>query len=172
MTFLSWLNKNYNNLTILSNKIDRQNGDEVLHFTLEKFLSKKDTTFLDNLEDGDKMKYISRTLKLQSTSHTSQFFREWKRYTILSKDVILEQADEEYEEDDIQQIQIKFIEDELKKMNWFSALLWNRYIQKDYSAQVLADELVIPLSTCQYHIRKVKKTIRDNWNKNKGNYEL
>lgn len=172
MTFLSWLNQNYNNLIILSNKIDRQNGDEVLHFTLEKFLSKKDTTFLDNLEDGDKLKYLSRTLKLQSTSHTSQFFREWKRYTILSKDVILEQADEEYEEDDIQQIQIKFIEDELKKMNWFSALLWNRYIQKDYSAQVLADELVIPLSTCQYHIRKVKKTIRDNWNKNKGNYEL
>ena len=170
MTFLSWLNQNYNNLIILSNKIDRQNGDEVLHFTLEKFLSKKDTTFLDNLEDGDKLKYLSRTLKLQSTSHTSQFFREWKRYTILSKDVILEQADEEYEEDDIQQIQIKFIEEELKKMNWFSALLWNRYIQKDYSAQVLADELVIPLSTCQYHIRKVKKTIRDNWNKNKGNY--
>jgi hypothetical protein len=170
MTFLSWLNQNYNNLIILSNKIDRQNGDEVLHFTLEKFLSKKDTTFLDNLEDGDKMKYISRTLKLQATSHTSQFFREWKRYTILSKDVILERAEEEYEEDDIQQIQIKFIEDELKKMNWFSALLWNRYIQKDYSAQVLADELVIPLSTCQYHIRKVKKTIRDNWNKNKGNY--
>ena len=170
MTFLSWLNQNYNNLIILSNKIDRQNGDEVLHFTLEKFLSKKDTTFLDNLEDGDKMKYISRTLKLQSTSHTSQFFREWKRYTILSKDVILEQADEEYEEDDIQQIQIKFIEEELKKMNWFSALLWNRYIQKDYSAQVLADELVIPLSTCQYHIRKVKNTIRENWKKNKGNY--
>jgi predicted DNA binding protein len=116
------------------------------------------------------MKYISRTLKLQATSHTSQFFREWKRYTILSKEVILERAEEEYEEDDIQQIQIKFIEEELKKMNLFSALLWNRYIQKDYSAQVLADELVIPLSTCQYHIRKVKKTIRDNWKKNKGNY--
>lgn len=170
MTFLSWLNQNYNNLIILSNKIDRQNGDEVLHFTLEKFLSKKDTTFLDELEDNDKLKYLSRTLKLQSTSHTSQFFREWKRYTILTKDVILERAEEEYEEDDIQQIQIKFIEEELKKMNWFSALLWNRYIQKNYSAQVLADELVIPLSTCQYHIRKVKKTIRDNWNKNKGNY--
>ena len=172
MTFLSWLNQNYNNLLILSNKIDKQNGDEVLHFTLEKFISKKDTTFLDELEDGDKLKYISRTLKLQATSNTSQFFREWKRYTILSKDVILEQADEEYEEDGVEQIQLKFIEDELNKMNWFSALLFRTYIQKEYSAQVLADELVIPLSTCQYHIRKVKKTIRDNWNKNKGNYGL
>jgi hypothetical protein len=172
MTFLSWLNQNYNNLLILSNKIDKQNGDEVLHFTLEKFISKKDTTFLDDLEDKDKLKYISRTLKLQATSHTSQFFREFKRYTILSKDVILEQAEEEYEEDSVEQIQLKFIEEELKKMNWFSALLWNRYIQKEYSAQVLADELVIPLSTVQYHLRKVKKTIRDNWNKNKGNYGL
>ena len=172
MTFLSWLNQNYNQLLILSNKIDKQNGEEVLHFTLEKFISKKDTTFLDELEDGDKLKYISRTLKLQATSNTSQFFREWKRYTILSKDVILEQADEEYEEDGVEQIQLKFIEDELNKMNWFSALLFRTYIQKEYSAQVLADELVIPLSTCQYHIRKVKKTIRDNWNKNKGNYGL
>lgn len=172
MTFLSWLNKNYKNLLTLSNKIDKQNGEEVLHFTLEKFISRKDTTFLDNLEDKDKLKYISRTIKLQSTSHTSQFYREWKRYTILSKDVILEQADEEYEEDEVEQIQLKFIEDELNKMNWFSALLFRTYISKEYSAQVLADELVIPLSTCQYHIRKVKKTIRDNWKKNKGNYGL
>jgi len=172
MTFLSWLNQNYNKLLILSNKIDKHNGEEVLHFTLEKFISKKDTTFLDNLEDSDKLKYISRTIKLQSTSHTSQFFREFKRYTILSKDVILEQADEEYEEDEVEQIQLKFIEEELNKMNWFSALLFRTYINKEYSAQVLADELVIPLSTCQYHIRKVKKTIRDNWKKNKGNYGL
>jgi len=172
MTFLSWLNKNYNNLIVLSNKIDKHNGEEVLHFTLEKFLLKKDSTFLDNLDDKDKLKYISRTIKLQSTSHTSQFYREFKRYTILSKDVILEQADEEYEEDSVEQIQLKFIEEELNKMNWFSALLFRTYIQKEYSAQVLADELVIPLSTCQYHIRKVKKTIRDNWNKEKGNYGL
>jgi hypothetical protein len=129
-------------------------------------------TFLDNLEDGDKLKYISRTIKLQAHSHTSQFFREFKRYTILSKDVILEQADEEYEEDDVEQIQLKFIEEELKKMNWFSSLLFSTYIQKGYSAQVLADDMVIPLSTVQYHIRKVKKTIRDNWNKEKGNYGL
>jgi hypothetical protein len=172
MTFLSWLNKNYNNLIVLSNKIDKHNGEEVLHFTLEKFLLKKDSTFLDNLDDKDKLKYISRTIKLQSTSHTSQFYREFKRYTILSKDVILEVADEEYEEDSVEQIQLKFIEEELNKMNWFSALLFRTYIQKEYSAQVLADELVIPLSTCQYHIRKVKKTIRDNWNKEKGNYGL
>ena len=172
MTFLSWLNKNYNHLIILSNKIDKQNGEEVLHFTLEKFLSKKDTTFLDELEDNDKLKYLSRTIKLQAHSNTSQFYREFKRYTILSKDVILEQADEEYEEDSVEQLQLQFIEEELKKMNWFSSLLFSTYISKGYSAQVLADEMLIPLSTCQYHIRKVKKTIRDNWDKNKGNYGL
>ena len=172
MTFLSWLNQNYNHLLILSNKIDKQNGEEILHFTLEKFLNKKDTSFFDTMEDKDKLKYVSRTIKLQSTSKTSQFYREFKRYTILSKDVILEQEDVVYEENEIEKAQLQFIEDELNKMNWFSAKLYRTYIQKEYSAKVLAEELLIPLSTVQYHIRKVKNTIRDNWDKNKGNYGL
>jgi len=172
MTFLLWLNQNYEKLKNLSNRIDKQNGEEVLHFTIEKFISKKDLTFLDGLEDTDKLKYMSRTIKLQSTSETSQFYREFKKYTILSKDVILEQEDEHYEENEMDIVMVQFIKDELKNEHWFSSLLFQRYIDTGYSAKVLANELLIPLSTVQYHIRKVKTNIRNKWNKNKGNYGL
>lgn len=50
-------------------------------------------------------------------------------------------------------------------MNWFSVLLFKRYIQTGYSAKVLSEEFLIPLSTVQYHIRKVKTEIRNKWNK-------
>ena len=162
---MNWLNQNYNKLLILSNKIDKDNGQEILHFTLEKFLNKKDTSFFDEMEDDDKLKYISRTISLQSKSKTSQFYREFKKYTILSKDVILEQQDIVYEENELEKVQLQFIEDELKKMSWFSAKLYRTYIIKEYSAKVLAEELLIPLSTVQYHLRKVRNTIRDNWDK-------
>ena len=170
--FLDWLQDNYSQLQNLAHRIDNQNGEEVLHFTLDKFLS-KDYEFLDNLEDYDKLKYMSRTMSLQAKSESSQYYREVKRFTVLSKDVILEETDEHNNElDDIDEIKILFIQQELKKINWFSSLLFQRYIETGYSAQKLADQLLIPLSTCQYHIRKVKTHIRDEWEIKKKNLLL
>lgn len=169
MTFQCWLNKNYNNLINLSHKIDKENGEEVLHFTIHKLLE-QDQRFLDELEDANKLKYISRTIKLQSTSITSQYFREVKRYTIITDDVILPVVEDDVEEMHIKEAQLNFIEQELNKMNWFSALLFRRWIETNMSAQMLADNLLIPLTTCQYHLRKVKNHIRKEWSKNKHLY--
>ena len=165
--FLDWLQKNYLQLQNLAHRIDNENGEEVLHFTLDKFLT-KDYEFLDNLDDFDKLKYISKTMRLQARSETSQYFREVKRFTVLSKDVILDEGEEHNDEDDdINELKILFIQQELKKINWFSSLLFQRYCETGYSAQKLADQLLIPLSTCQYHIRKVKTHIRVEWEKRK-----
>ena len=165
--FLDWLTNNYLELQNLAHRIDNTNGEEVLHFTLDKFLT-KDYEFLDNLDDFDKLKYISKTMRLQAKSETSQYYREVKRFTVLSKDVILEEEERHTDEDEeINEIKILFIQQELKKINWFSSLLFTRYIQTGYSAQKLADQLLIPLSTCQYHIRKVKTNIRVEWDKRK-----
>ena len=172
MTFLNWLEINYSSLQSLAKTIDNENGLEVLHFTIDKFLTRRDLTFFDALEDNDKLKYMSKTLKLQARSDTSQFFREWKKYTILSKDVILEMEDVEYEVDYEQEMKLIFIEEQLKQMNWFSSLLFKRYIDTGYSAKYLASELLIPLSTVQYHLRKVRTEIKNNWNKNKNKYGL
>ena len=166
MTYLIWLEKNYNNLRVLARRIDPKDGEEILHFTLDKFLT-KDLKFFDDMEDNDKLKYMSRTIKLQSTSTSSQFYREFKRFTILSKDIIIEQEEEPDTDNNIEEIQLLFIQEELKKINWFSSLLYTRYIDTGYSAQKLADQLLIPLSTVQYHLRKVKNHIRVEWNKNK-----
>jgi len=165
--FLDWLQNNYLQLQNLAHRIDNENGEEVLHFTLDKFLT-KDYDFLDNLDDFDKLKYISKTMRLQARSETSQYYREVKRFTVLSKDVILEEEERHTDEnDEINELKILFIQQELKKINWFSSLLFQRYIETGYSAQKLADQLLIPLSTCQYHIRKVKTHIRVEWDKRK-----
>ena len=58
MTFLTWLSLNYNKLHKLAIKIDYDNGEEVLHFTLEKFLSKTDTIHLDEMKDGKYVRQI------------------------------------------------------------------------------------------------------------------
>ena len=170
--FLDWLQNNYLQLQNLAHRIDNENGEEVLHFTLDKFLT-KDYDFLDNLDDFDKLKYISKTMRLQAKSETSQYYREVKRFTVLSKDVILEQEEEGHtnennEIDEIDEIKLLFIQQELKKINWFSSLLFTRYIESGYSAQKLADQLLIPLSTVQYHIRRVKTHIRVEWDKKKN----
>jgi hypothetical protein len=169
MTFICWLNNNHKTLISLAKKIDKVNGEEVLSFTLEKFLTRPDNTFLDNLEDNDKLKYISRTLKIQATSKESQFYRQFRRFTILQKDVILELEDIQYEENEIEVEKVEFINEQLKLLPWFSSLLFKRYIEKNYSAQTLANELLIPLSTVQYHIRKVRNTIKNNWNLKNNN---
>lgn len=169
MTFQSWLTKNYNTLINLSQKIDKENGEEVLHFTVHKLLE-QDQQFLDALEDDNKLKYISRTIKLQSKSETSQYYREVKKYTIITDDIILPAIQDDMEEIHIKEAQLNFIEDQLNKMNWFSALLFRRWIETNMSAQMLADNLLIPLTTCQYHLRKVKNQIRKEWNKNKHLY--
>lgn len=167
--FLDWLTNNYLQLQNLAHRIDNENGEEVLHFTLDKFLT-KDYEFLDNLDDFDKLKYISKTMRLQARSETSQYYREVKRFTVLSKDVILEEEERHTDDDDeINEIKILFIQQELKKINWFSSLLFTRYIQTGYSAQKLSEQLLIPLSTVQYHIRKVKTHIRIEWDKRKDN---
>lgn len=162
-TFKVWIENNYNLIHKLSKNIDNEIGEEVLHFTIDKFLT-KDHSFLDNLEDDNKLKYITKTIKLQAHSSTSQYYREVKKFTLLSKDVIIEQADES-EDTTIQELKIFFIQQELKKINWFSSLLYQRYIESGYSAQKLADQLLIPLSTVQYHLRKVKTHIRSEWDK-------
>ena len=167
MIFRNWIQLNYNKLNELSKKIDDENGEEILHFTLHKFLEKDDLSFLDELEDDIKLKYMSRTLKIQSTSSESQFFRNFKRYTILNKDIIFDIEDETNDlEEEAQKQKLDFINEELKKMNWFSSLLFQRYVEIGCSAQKLSEQLLIPLTTVQYHIRKVKKQITINW-KNK-----
>lgn len=169
MTFLNYIQKNYNEIITLSNKIDRENGEEVLHFTIDKFLV-GDLEFLDNLTDENKLKYISRTLSLQSKSKSSQFYREFKKFTIITDDVILSQVDEGVEHIEYKEAQLNFIEEELNNIGWFSSLLFKRYCETGYSAQKLADKLVIPLSTVQYHIRRVKTHIRKEWDKKKHLY--
>lgn len=170
MTYLKFLQQNYNILVKLSKRIDSENGEEILHFTIQKFLE-GDLQFLDELTDDNKLKYISRTISLQSKSKSSQFYREWKRYTIITNNdilpVIVEQSDEERE---LKELQLNFIEEELNKMNWFSSLLFRRWIETNLSAQQLADKLLIPLSTVQYHLRKVRNHIRKEWEKNKHLY--
>lgn len=161
--FKHWLINNYKTLSKISHKIDNNIGEDVLHFTIEKFLT-KDHSFLDKLEDENKLKYIVKTIKLQVHSNTSQYYREVKKFSILSKDVIIEQEDE-VEDTSLQELQLFFIEEQLKKMNWFSSLMFKSYVETGYSAQKLADKLLIPLSTVQYHIRKVKTTIKNEWNK-------
>lgn len=169
MIFQNWLTKNYNELIKLSIKIDNQNGEDILHFTVHKFLE-QDQQFLDELTDENKLKYISRTIKLQSKSETSQYYREVKKFTIITDDIIIPMVQETNYEADLKEAQLNFIEDQLNKMNWFSALLFRRWVETNYSAQVLADKLLIPLTTCQYHLRKVKNQIRKEWEKNKHLY--
>jgi hypothetical protein len=164
MILKNWLQQNYNQLNKLSRKIDKEYGEEILHFTIQKFLEKPDNTFLDELDDNTKLKYFSRTMKIQATSKESQFYRQWKRFTIITKDVIIETGEEDTDED-IDELKIYFIKEKLKTMNWFSSLLFQRYVEMNCSAQKLADQLLIPLTTCQYHIRKVRKEIKDEWNK-------
>lgn len=170
MIFRNWLQLNYDKLNQLSKKIDDVNGEEILHFTIHKFLEREDLSFLDELEDEIKLKYVSRTLKIQSTSKESQFYRHFKRYTLLNNDVIFDIEDDTTDlEGEIENQKIDFIKQELKMMNWFSSLLFQRYIEIGCSAQKLSEQLLIPLTTVQYHIRKVKKQITTNWkNKNNG----
>ena len=169
MSFTNWVEKNYNNLVILAQKIDSNNGLEVLHFTIDKFLV-GDLELLDSLTDDNKLRYMSRTLSLQSKSKSSQFYREVKRFTIITDDVILPQVEEGVEELEYREAQLDFIEKELNNINWFSSLLFRRYCETNYSAQKLADRLVIPLSTVQYHLRKVKTHIRNKWEQEKHLY--
>jgi DNA-directed RNA polymerase specialized sigma24 family protein len=77
--------------------------------------------------------------------------------------------DIQYEENEIEVEKVEFINEQLKLLPWFSSLLFKRYIEKNYSAQTLANELLIPLSTVQYHIRKVRNTIKNNWNLKNNN---
>lgn len=170
MTFKSWLNQNYNKLVELSNRIDKEHGEELLHFTLDKFLYDGDNEFFDNIPDEKKLNYISKTLHIQSTSKSSQFYREYKKYTIITNNDILPTIEDDMEDIFIKEQQLNFIEDQLNDMSWFSSLLFRRYVEMNYSAQQLADKLVIPLSTVQYHLKKVKTQIRNNWNNNKDLY--
>jgi len=165
MIFKSWLQHNYNLLNKLSKKIDKEYGEEILHFTIEKFLEKDDLKFLDELEDDIKLKYVSKTLKIQATSKESQFYRKVKRFTLITKDVIIE-MEEENETDNLDELKIYFIKEKLKNMNWFSSLLFQRYVEVGCSAQKLADQLLIPLTTIQYHLRKVRNEIKNDWNNN------
>ena len=137
MIFKNWLQHNYNLLNKLSKKIDKEYGEEILHFTIEKFLEKDDLKFLDELEDDIKLKYVSRTMKIQSTSKESQFYRKIKRFTLITKDVIIE-MEEENETDDLDELKIYFIKEKLKTINWFSSLLFQRYVEIGCSAQKLA----------------------------------
>ena len=104
-------------------------------------------------------------MKIQATSKESQFYRKIKRFTLITKDVIIE-MEEENETDDLDELKIYFIKEKLKTINWFSSLLFQRYVEIGCSAQKLADQLLIPLTTCQYHIRKVKNEIKNDWNNN------
>ena len=170
MTFRNWLNQNYSTLQQLTNRIDKENGEELLHFTIDKFLCNADNDFLDGLSDENKLKYVSRTLALQSKSKSSQFYREFKKFTIITNNDILMNIKDDMHDTTIKEQQLDFIDTQLNDMSWFSSLLFRRYVEMDYSAQQLADKLVIPLSTVQYHLKKVKTQIKNNWNNNKDLY--
>lgn len=130
--------------------------EELLHYTLDEFLRKKDVEHI--IESGGGRWYCVRIMLNSYRSTTSPFYTAYRRPSAELQEV---QDMSIPEEDNTVQIADK-IKKEIEKLNWYDKMLFEIFVDEGHSISSLSRATGIPRTSISLSINRIRKHIKRN----------
>lgn len=154
-----WVNENYQPLKLAARKISGaklEMVDELLHYTLEIFLSKEGVK--DIISSGGGRFYCVKIMTNSWNSITSPFYNEYRRPTESIEG--LEDIPDE-KEPDILPTYLK-AKNKLEKLPWYDQMLFETFVRENHTVSSLARATGIPRTSISLSINRIRKYIKNN----------
>ena len=154
-----FINENYIPLQEAAERISDNNelAPELLHYTLDVFLNKKDVN--DIIESGAGRFYCVRIMLNSWKSVTSPFYYTYRKHGQLES--AIENLIIPIEEDIDHEIVDK-IKYELEKLPWYDRMLFKTFVDENHTISSLSRATGIPRTSISLSINRIRKHIKKN----------
>ena len=151
----TFVQDNYENLKQAAINITANDPlwEELLHYTLDEFLRKKDVEEI--IESGGGRWYCVRIMLNQYRSTTSPFYTAYRRPSSELQEI----QDLPIEEDKDIEIADK-IKKEIEKLNWYDKMLFEIFVDEGHSISSLSRATGIPRTSISLSINRIRKHIK------------
>lgn len=158
--------KNYPELKLFCKRLTKHNdwSEDLLHEVLIQLYEKKEIN-IKVLDNKSIKNYIFRCIVTNWFSETSPFYRKVRRESTLYNELstIPSQAPDFYTEDEINELHkmMTIVEMEFEDLNWFSKLIFTKYMVLG-SLKKVAVDTTIPLTSIARYVKETKATVKYN----------
>jgi hypothetical protein len=162
VTFDSWLIENDKELIGICKNITQSSDYIDIHqIVILSLLERRET--MNTLTDKEKLYYYIGAIKMQFFSKTSKYHYLFRKNQLKHTEIL----NLEYIEPNVENkhFTLDFVNKELDKMSWFDRDLFLLYIELGTLNKV-SEQTTIPINSVSKYIRKIKKTILQNYKKN------
>ena len=163
MTIEDFMHENYEELQRAAQRISKSSelSEELLHYCIEEFLSKKDSAAI--VASGGGRFYIVRIMMNQWNSVTSPFYHTYRRPT----DELTEEIfDHDSEEDEYVSEMAARARAELDKLAWYDRILFDTFVNENHTVSSLARATEIPRTSISLSINRIRRHLKDKLNGN------
>ena len=149
-----WISENYSELkNICSRFSTTEEVDDLLHLCLEEFMKNKRVT---EIPDNQKIYFFTKIVRNQYNSESSKYHYTYRKYKFNDM-VDVDIPEVEYEED---QFNMEWVQEQLKKIDWYYARLFQLYIDEGCSVTKLSKRTTIPINSVSRDINKVRRQLK------------
>ena len=149
-----WISENYSELkNICSRFSTTEEVDDLLHLCLEEFMKNKRVT---EIPDNQKIYFFTKIVRNQYNSESSKYHYTYRKYKFNDM-VDIDIPEVEYEED---QFNMEWVKEQLKKIDWYYARLFQLYIDEGCSVTKLSKRTTIPINSVSRDINKVRRQLK------------
>lgn len=154
-----WITNNIQELKKICSSITRGHEyDDLLQLSVEQFLSNKKVPCIP---DGEKLFFFARIVRNNYNSKSSPYYHLYKKFNFTQIDNV-EIPYLPYEESPIN---LEWVKEELKKLDWYYKRLMELYIEEGCSITKLSKRTTIPINSVSRDINKVRKILIQERNK-------
>jgi DNA-directed RNA polymerase specialized sigma24 family protein len=149
-----WISENYSELKNICSKFSTtEEVDDLLHLCLEEFMKNKRVT---EIPDNQKIYFFTKIVRNQYNSESSKYHYTYRKYKFNDM-VDVDIPEVEYEED---QFNMEWVQEQLKKIDWYYARLFQLYIDEGCSVTKLSKRTTIPINSVSRDINKVRRQLK------------
>ena len=154
-----FINENYIPLQEAAERISDNNelAPELLHYTLDVFLNKKDVN--DIIESGAGRFYCVRIMLNSWKSVTSPFYYTYRKHGELESAIenLVIPIEEEMDHEIVDKIKY-----ELEKLPWYDRMLFKTFVDENHTISSLSRATGIPRTSISLSINRIRKHIKKN----------
>ena len=153
-----WITQNLDELKKICSSISRSNDSEdLLQLSVEQFLSNKKVS---SIPDKEKLFFFARIVRNNFNSQSSPYYHQYKKFQFIPIDNI----EIQYLEEEEPIISLEWVQEELKKLDWYYKRLMELYIEEGCSITKVSKRTSIPLNSVSRDINKIRKILRQQRN--------
>lgn len=159
----NWVTDNYKELQKICKAVTKSTSyDDLCQLCIEQFLTNKKVLLIPQ---DELLYFFTRIVQNNYYSKSSQYYYTYSKYQFSElKDPDIK--DTEYQESEIN---LNWVNDELKKLDWYSKKLFELFIEEGCSITKLSQRTTIPYNSVSRDINKVRRVLLKERNKKLNN---